>query len=99
MSARISTRAFTTAALLLCVLVAAVLSRWASKRPDGLEAVAEEQGFAHAASPSAAAASPLAEYSVRFFGNSWFGLALAGLIGCACTFAVAWLLGRSKAAQ
>lgn len=92
---RISTRAFTLGALAIAVLIACVVSIWASGSPDGLEYVAESTGFVGAAQDSATAGSPLADYGVVFIANPWLSVALAGLIGCAATFGLAWLVGRA----
>jgi cobalt/nickel transport protein len=92
---RISTRAFTLGALALALLIACVLSIWASGNPDGLEYVAESTGFVDAAQDSATAISPLADYGVVFVANPWLSVALAGAIGCGVTFGLAWLIGRA----
>lgn len=89
---RLSTRAFTLGALLVALAIACVVSLWASGHPDGLEYVALSTGFLAAAEDSATAASPLADYGAAFVENPWLSVALAGAIGCALTFALAWLL-------
>ena len=48
--------------LAVALVVAGVVSWYASASPDGLEWAAEQAGFAHAAEDSAAAGSPLADY-------------------------------------
>ncbi|QDB79268.1 cobalt ABC transporter permease [Georgenia sp. 311] len=90
---RISARAFTVGALTVALLVACVVSVWASGHPDGLEYVAESEGFIGEASESAAAASPFADYSVAGLPTG-LSVAIVGLVGCAVTFAVAWGVGR-----
>ncbi|HWM15023.1 MAG TPA: PDGLE domain-containing protein [Microbacterium sp.] len=92
---RISTRAFTIGALAIALVIACVVSIWASSSPDGLEFVAESTGFLGAAQDSATAGSPLADYGVVLIDNPWLSVALAGAIGCAVTFALAWLVGRA----
>ena len=92
---RISTRAFTIGALLLALLIACGVSIWASGNPDGLEYVAASTGFLGAAQGSATAGSPLADYGVAFVDQPWLSVAIAGAIGCAATFGLAWLVGRA----
>lgn len=92
---RISTTAFSIGALGITLLVACVLSLWASSHPDGLEFVAEATGFLPAARDSATAASPLAGYGVTTIAQPWLSVAIAGAIGCAATFGLAWLVSRA----
>jgi hypothetical protein len=91
---RISTRAFTIGALVVALVIACVVSLWASSHPDGLEFVAESTGFLGAAQDSATAGSPLADYGVADVQNPWLSIAIAGAVGCAATFGLAWLVGR-----
>ncbi|KQQ94203.1 hypothetical protein ASF62_08680 [Leifsonia sp. Leaf325] len=91
---RISTRAFTVGALLAALVIACVLSLWASQLPDGLTYVADVSGFAGEAHPSVTAVSPLAEYGASFVENPWLSLAVAGAAGCTVTFAFAFVIGR-----
>lgn len=91
---RISTRAFTIVALVIALLIGCVVSLWASSHPDGLEFVAESTGFLGAAEDSATAGSPFADYGAFFVENPWLSVALAGALGCAVTFGLAWLVGR-----
>lgn len=92
---RVSTRAFTLAALAVAVVVAGGLSVWASANPDGLEFVAESLGFGHAAQDAVTAGSPLADYETAGIANPWLSVAVAGVVGCAVTFGLAWLVGRA----
>lgn len=57
-------RWFWAAGLVVTLLVAGVLSYFASASPDGLESAAEKAGFGHTATDSATAGSPLADYAV-----------------------------------
>lgn len=88
---RVSSRAFTLGAALTALLVACVLSAFASGSPDGLEFVAGQVGFLDAARDSATAGSPLADYGVAGIDNGWMSVALAGAVGCALTFGLASL--------
>ncbi len=95
---RISGRALVVTGLVLSLLVAGVLSFYASASPDGLEYVAERVGFLDAAKDSAATGSPLADYGVAGVEDSRLSGGLAGVIGVAVTaviaFSLMWLLRR-----
>lgn len=73
---------------LLAVLLAAVVSYYASSQPDGLNRVAEDYGIAASEQDSATATSPLADYSVSGVDNPRVSNATAGLAGLAVTAAV-----------
>lgn len=90
---RVSTRTFTIVALVVCLLIACVVSIFASSSPDGLEFVAEATGFLDTARDSATVGSPLADYGTAGVSHSWLSVAIAGAIGCVVTFAIAWLVG------
>ncbi len=85
-----------TGALLGCLLVVVLAVYFASSHPDGLESVAEQQGFAESAQDSATAGSPLADYGEPASGS---GL-LVGVAGIAITGTVAFagffLLSRRR---
>jgi cobalt/nickel transport protein len=74
-------RTFLALGLLVCLLVAGVASYYASSHPDGLEYVAEQTGFLDSAEDSAAADSPLADYSTRGVEDERLSGGLAGVIG------------------
>ncbi len=84
-----SRRAFWIAGLLLTLLIAGVVSYYASASPDGLEWAAGESGFAGTAEDSAAAGSPLADYGVAGVDHARFSGGLAGVIGVAATLVLA----------
>lgn len=90
---RVSTRTFTIVALLVCLVIACVVSIAASNSPDGLEYVAGTAGFLDTARDSAAAGSPLADYAFAGITPPWLAVALAGAIGSVVTFGIAWLVG------
>lgn len=72
--------------LLVSVVLAALVSFYASSAPDGLEKVAQDTGFIESAQDSATAESPLADYT--FGGDSGdgrFSVGMAGLIGVGVT--------------
>lgn len=91
---RVSTRAFTVGALVFAVLVACVVSLFASHHPDGLEFVAGAAGFLDTARDSAAAGGPLAGYGVRFLDDPLWSAVIAGALGCLATFGLASLAAR-----
>jgi hypothetical protein len=67
--------------LVAALLVAGVVSRYASGSPDGLERVAEEQGFAEREREHAAGGSPLAGYGLRGVDDERASGAFAGVVG------------------
>jgi hypothetical protein len=79
---------FLAAGLAVALVVAGVVSGFASKSPDGLEKVATQQGFDQAEQDSATAGSPLADYAVTGVDNGRLSTGLAGVIGVAITLAV-----------
>jgi cobalt/nickel transport protein len=73
---------FVLAALLVVALViAGVLSSYASSSPDGLERVAEDHGFIGTAEEHAAADSPLADYEASGVESSRLSTGAAGVVG------------------
>lgn len=79
-------RGFLLAGLLLALVLAGVVSGFASSDPDGLEKVAEDKGFAATADEHALADSPLADYGRPDDGEG-IGTPLAGVVGVGVTFA------------
>lgn len=73
---------------LAAVLVALVLSPFASSYPDGLEWVAAQLGFLHESGPVFVA--PLAEYSVPGVLPAALSTGLSGLAGVLVVFALGW---------
>ena len=86
--ARVSRRAVGIGGLLAAIAFAAVVSQFAFDDPDGLEAVAQETGFAESAGDHALADGPFADYAIRGVGNESLSLAVAGVAGVAVTLAV-----------
>lgn len=76
--------------MLLSIVLAAVVSFYASSAPDGLERVAQDTGFDHTAQDSATADSPLADYELSGAGDERFSVAAAGVLGVAITAAAAF---------
>lgn len=81
-------RTFYAAALLIALVLAGVVSGFASSSPDGLEKVAEDKGFIDTAQDHDLAGSPVADYGVKGVENARLSGGLAGLIGVGLTLAV-----------
>ena len=81
------TSRFLVAGVLVCLVLALVVSRWASDEPDGLERVAVDTGFSSEAEPHAFESGPLAGYEVE--GGDDGGPGVAGVVGVAVVFATA----------
>ena len=97
---------FLGAGLALALVIAGVVSGFASDDPDGLERVSIDQGFDGAAADHALADSPLADYSVEGVDDGRLSTGLAGLIGVAITLALSGALfygirryGRARRAK
>ena len=86
--------------LIAALLVAVVVSQFASSDPDGLEFVAEQEGFAEAATDHELSNAPLAEYGEDLTSNSWLNTAIAGVAGVMLTLAIGyglfWLTRRAN---
>jgi len=79
-----TTRRLAAIALVVSLLLAGVLSWYASGSPDGLEHVAETKGFDHTAQEHAAAGGPLADYETKGV-EGRLSTGLAGVIGVVAT--------------
>ena len=77
----ISNKKFYLGALLVSLLLAGVVSFYASSNPDGLEKVAETVGFLDTSKDHAIADSPLADYGVKGVDNERLSVGLSGVIG------------------
>jgi len=85
---RVTARVFALGALLVVVLMATVVSQFASSEPDGLERVAEDRGFADTATDSALDSGLFADYATTGIDNETTSLAIAGLSGLAISVLV-----------
>ncbi|MBD2295785.1 PDGLE domain-containing protein [Anabaena sphaerica FACHB-251] len=75
------------------LLVAGVLSLFASAWPDGLEKVAENLGFLHLGEKvRVIVPTPLADYNIEGLGK--IGTSIAGLVGATACFAVAFGIAK-----
>lgn len=86
--------------IVVSLLLAGAISFYASSSPDGLEKVAEDQGFIDTAQDSAVAGSPLADYGVSGVEDERLSVGLAGIVGVLLTLVIAfglfWWLGRGR---
>jgi len=82
--------------LAITVFIAVVVSQFASDEPDGLEYVAEQQGFGDEADTHDLAETPLADYGENLESNSRVSTGIAGLVGVAAAlglgFGLFWLI-------
>lgn len=97
-----STRRLVLAGLAVSLLLAGVLSLWASGDPDGLAHVAQQLGFASTAAPHPTDGSPLSGYSVRGVDGP-ASRGVAGVVGVllvgGLAFGLTWLLRRRGSSQ
>lgn len=85
---RMSWQAFSVAGLLVAVVFATVVSQFAAPDPDGLERVAQEEGFIDSAGDHAFGSFVFADYATAGVGNETLSLALAGIVGVTVTLLV-----------
>lgn len=83
-----SPRGLLAAGLGTALLLAGVVSFYASANPDGLEKVAADKGIDKKVEEHAAADSPLADYGVKDISNTRLSGGLAGMIGVGATVVV-----------
>jgi hypothetical protein len=88
MSRPARTWGFIIGGLLVALALAGVVSSFASGSPDGLNKVAEDQGFADTEEDHPLGDSPLEGYGVRGVEDDRISTGLAGLIGVLITFLV-----------
>jgi hypothetical protein len=83
------TRTLVIVGVVVALLMAGVVSFYASASPDGLEYVAEQTGFLDTAEDSPTAGGPMADYSTRGVDNPALAGGLAGVVGSLVVLAVA----------
>lgn len=88
------TNKFLLAGVVISLLVAGLLSFYASSHPDGLEKVAKDQGFIDTAKEAVNSGSPLANYGVSGVANERLSVGLSGVIGVVATLLVSVLIFR-----
>ena len=82
---------------LVTLILAGVVSFYASSSPDGLEQVAVRIGFIDTAKDHAIGDSPLADYGVKGIENDRVSVGISGIIGVAITGVVAYIIFMSLA--
>lgn len=82
---KISSKNFYVGGVLLSLVLAGVVSFYASSHPDGLEKVASDIGFIETAKDPATAGSALADYEVAGVENQRASVGIAGVIGVVAT--------------
>ena len=92
----ISTRRLRLAGLVVALVIAGVLSHYASASPDGLNRVASDLGFSSAERASDVEHGPLAGYEVAGIGEARVSGGLAGVLGCLVVLALSSLLFRVR---
>ncbi|MCH5673924.1 energy-coupling factor ABC transporter permease [Streptomyces gilvus] len=99
-AARTSRRALWITGLVTSLVLAGVVSFYASSNPDGLEKVAHDKGLDTKTEKHASADSPLADYGVKDVENARLSGGLAGVIGVGVTVvagsAVFWVVRRRR---
>ena len=97
---KVSNKKFYIGGTLVSLVLAGIVSFYASSQPDGLEKVAEEIGFIETAKDPATAGSALADYGVAGLDNERASVGVAGVIGVAATGVIAtgffMYLGKRK---
>lgn len=93
---RVGIRTFAIGAVLVAVFLAVVVSQFAADAPDGLERVAEDQGFADAATEHSFADGLFADYATRGLDNEGLSLAVAGSTGVVLTLVVGWGMASAQ---
>ena len=76
-----TTKRFFAGFLLVSLVLAGIVSYYASGSPDGLEKVAEQEGISAEEKDHALGDSPLGDYGVKGVGNEWVSAGLSGVIG------------------
>jgi hypothetical protein len=77
---------FVAVGLVVAVALALFASPYASSKPDGLNRVAEQHGFAGGRRQSATAHLPTARYGIRGVHDGRLSTGLAGLLGVLVVF-------------
>lgn len=101
-AARRSNRGFFAALLLVTLLVAGFGSYYASNHPDGLNFVAQKNGFSDQQKQSAATKGPFAGYATKGVDDQRLSGGIAGVAGCLLVLTIGgslfWVLRRRSPA-
>ncbi|ACV62034.1 hypothetical protein Dtox_1149 [Desulfofarcimen acetoxidans DSM 771] len=82
------------ASFIVALLVAALLSPFASSSPDGLERVAEDKGFLEKGEGHNLISSPLPDYLIPGISDERLSTSAAGIAGTLITFGFLYGFGR-----
>lgn len=74
--------------LLVALLLAGVVSNFASSSPDGLEKVSQDTGFGQAADDHALQDSPFADYGSSFIDQPFLSTMVSGVVGVVLTLLI-----------
>ena len=90
--------------LIISLLLAGLVSLYASSDPDGLERVAEDIGFLHLGEGEPAVSSPMPDYVIPGIADETLSASLAGIVGTLVMFGIGVGLGmvmrrKSKSAS
>jgi hypothetical protein len=86
---KVPTRVVGVVMLLVALVLAGVVSNFASPQPDGLNRVAADQGFSETETRNAAEGSPLAGYEAEGVGEPAVARGVAGVVGSLVVLLVA----------
>lgn len=93
-----TTKRFFAAALVVTLVLAGIVSHYASSQPDGLERVAEDKGISAQEKDHALKDSPLGDYGVQGVENARLSGGLSGVVGVGAVLLVGgglfWVLRR-----
>ena len=78
---RVSTKALAAGLLLIALLLAGVVSFYASSSPDGLNRVAQDEGFSDTEKDHATGDGPLSGYDSSFIRDGRLSGGFAGVVG------------------
>ena len=95
----VSTRRMVTVGLLLALLLAGIVSFYASGSPDGLNRVALDLGFAESERSSPTTGGPLAGYETDGLGDARWSRGLAGVVGCLAVLGLSTILVRLRSSS
>ncbi len=84
----VATRWVALGILVAALLIAGVVSYYASSEPDGLTKVSQDQGFADTETDHGTADSPLAGYTAKDVDNERLSGGVAGVIGVVVVLAL-----------
>lgn len=98
-----TTKRFFAAALLVTLVLAGLVSHYASSSPDGLEKVAGDKGINAQEKDHALRDSPLGDYGIKGVENARLSGGLSGVAGVAAVLALGgglfWVIRRREPSE